>query len=65
MRGTVHQVPEDLSEARQAGQGFTALPLDAPQAGQEDSSPLGSLPGEEDAAIDLWMPITYATRRYS
>jgi RNA polymerase sigma-B factor len=44
--------PEELSDARQAGEGFTALSLDAPVSGQDDPAELGSLLGEEDAAVD-------------
>jgi len=56
--------PEDLSEARQAGQGFTALSLDAPLAGQEDSSPLGSLLGDEDAAMDRALDMETVARHW-
>jgi RNA polymerase sigma-B factor len=43
---------EELREARQAAEGFTALSLDAPLAGHEDPGDLGSLLGEDDAAVD-------------
>jgi len=43
---------EELREARQAGEGFSALSLDAPLAGHEDPGDLGSLLGEDDAAVD-------------
>jgi RNA polymerase sigma-B factor len=56
---------EDLREARQAAaEGFTALSLDAPLAAQEDSSPLGSLLGEEDAAIDRALDMEAVTRHW-
>ena len=55
---------EDLREARQAGQGFTALSLDAPLAGQEDSGVLGSLLGEEDAAMDRALDMEAVTRHW-
>ena len=45
--------PGDLDVARRAGEGFTALSLDAPLAGQDDDpGDLGSLLGEEDPAVD-------------
>src|ERR1700691_2802371 len=43
----------DLREARQAAEGFSALSLDAPLAGQDDPGELGSLLGEEDGALDM------------
>jgi len=43
---------EELREARQAGEGFSALSLDAPLAGHDDPGDLGSLLGEDDAAVD-------------
>jgi RNA polymerase sigma-B factor len=44
--------PEELREARQAAQGFTALSLDAPAGGEEDSAELGDLLGQNDASIE-------------
>ena len=43
---------EELREARQASEGFSALSLDAPLAGHDDPGDLGSLLGEDDAAVD-------------
>jgi RNA polymerase sigma-B factor len=43
---------EELREARQAAEGFTALSLDAPLAGGDDPGELGSLLGEDDPAVD-------------
>jgi RNA polymerase sigma-B factor len=43
---------EELREARQAAEGFSALSLDAPMAGREDPDELGSLLGQDDAAMD-------------
>jgi RNA polymerase sigma-B factor len=44
--------PEDLDEARQAAEGFTALSLDAPVGDGADAAELGDLLGRDDAAID-------------
>jgi RNA polymerase sigma-B factor len=55
---------EDLREARQAQEGFTALSLDAPLAGPDDPSPLGSLLGEEDAAVDRTVDMEAVTRHW-
>jgi RNA polymerase sigma-B factor len=43
---------EELRQARQAAEGFSALSLDAPLAGQDDPGDLGSLLGEDDAAVN-------------
>ncbi|HEY6789071.1 MAG TPA: SigB/SigF/SigG family RNA polymerase sigma factor, partial [Trebonia sp.] len=43
---------EELRAARQAAEGFTALSLDAPLTGGDDPGELGSLLGEDDAAVD-------------
>jgi RNA polymerase sigma-B factor len=42
----------ELREARQAGEGFTALSLDSPLAGQDDPGELADLLGDDDAAMD-------------
>jgi RNA polymerase sigma-B factor len=55
---------EDLREARQAQEGFTALSLDAPLAGPDDPSPLGSLLGEEDPAMDRAVDMEAVTRHW-
>jgi RNA polymerase sigma-B factor len=44
--------PDDLREARQAAEGFSALSLDAPAGGGEDAADLGQLLGGDDAAIE-------------
>ena len=43
---------QELDEARQAAQGFTALSLDAPAGDSEDASGLGELLGDQDAAFE-------------
>ena len=43
--------PEELREARQAGEGFSALSLNVPVGEEEDSAELGEFLGSEDAAI--------------
>jgi RNA polymerase sigma-B factor len=52
LAGRLGVTEEELREARQAGEGFAASSLDAPLAGGEDPGDLGSLLGEEDAAVD-------------
>jgi RNA polymerase sigma-B factor len=54
----------DLREARQAAEGFTALSLDAPLAGQDDPGELGSLLGEEDAAVDRALDMESVARHW-
>ncbi len=44
--------PEDLDEARQAAEGFTALSLDAPVGDGADAAELGELLGHDDAGLD-------------
>jgi RNA polymerase sigma-B factor len=44
--------PDELREARQAAEGFTALSLDAPMGGDEDGSDLGDLIGDEDDVLE-------------
>jgi RNA polymerase sigma-B factor len=57
--------PEDLREARQAHEGFAALSLDAPIAGQDDpGSTLGGLLGEEDAAVDRAVDMESVTQHW-
>jgi RNA polymerase sigma-B factor len=55
---------EDLREARQAQEGFTALSLDAPLTGPDDAISLGSLLGEEDAAVDRAVDMEAVTRHW-
>jgi RNA polymerase sigma-B factor len=55
---------EDLREARQAGEGFAALSLDAPIAGQDDPGTLGGLLGEEDAAVNHTVDMESVTRHW-
>jgi RNA polymerase sigma-B factor len=43
--------PEELREARQAADAFTALSLDAPAGGEEGAAELGELLGEEDSGF--------------
>src|ERR1700691_1681027 len=54
----------DLREARQAAEGFSALSLDAPLAGQDDPGELGSLLGEEDAALDRALDMESVARHW-
>jgi RNA polymerase sigma-B factor len=56
---------EGLREALQAEEGFTALSLDAPLAGQDDPGDLGSQLGEEDAALDRAVDVEAVTRHWS
>jgi RNA polymerase sigma-B factor len=55
---------EELREARQAGQGFTALSLEAPLAGSDDPGVLGSLLGEEDPAMDHAVDMEAVSRHW-
>ena len=43
--------PDELREARQAADAFTALSLDAPASGEEDAAELGDLLGGEDSGF--------------
>jgi RNA polymerase sigma-B factor len=51
--GRLGVTPEELREARLAGQGFSALSLNAPAGHDEGSAELGDLLGIEDTAIEL------------
>jgi RNA polymerase sigma-B factor len=55
---------DELREARQAGEGFTALSLDAPLAGQDDPCDLGSLLGEDDGAVDRAVDMEAVARHW-
>jgi RNA polymerase sigma-B factor len=52
LAGRLGVAPEELREARQAGDAFSALSLNAPAGYEEDSAELGDLLGLEDAAIE-------------
>jgi RNA polymerase sigma-B factor len=55
---------DELREARQAGEGFTALSLDAPLAGQDDPCELGALLGEDDGAVDRAVDMEAVARHW-
>jgi len=57
---------EELREAQQAGENFTALSLDAPALGHDDPDPsdLGSLIGEEDPAVEQALDMESVTRHW-
>jgi RNA polymerase sigma-B factor len=55
---------EELREARQAGENFTALSLDAPMQGHDDPGELGSLLGEEDPAVGQAVDMEAVTRHW-
>ena len=56
---------EELREARRAAENFTALSLDAPVQGLgEDPDDLGSLLGEEDAAVERAVDMEAVTRHW-
>jgi RNA polymerase sigma-B factor len=56
---------EELREARRAAENFTALSLDAPVQGLgEDPGDLGSLLGEEDAAVERAVDMEAVTRHW-
>jgi RNA polymerase sigma-B factor len=50
--GRLGVAPEELREARQASQGFSAQSLDAPVGHDEGSAELGDLLGMEDTAVE-------------
>ena len=50
--GRLGVAPEELREARRAADGFSALSLDAPLAGQADAAELGDLLGGEDPGVE-------------
>jgi RNA polymerase sigma-B factor len=52
LAGRLGVTPEELREARQAGDAFSALSLNAPAGYEEDSTELGDLLGLEDAAVE-------------
>ena len=52
LAGRLGVTPEELREARQAGDAFSALSLNAPAGCEEDSAELGDLLGLEDAAVE-------------
>jgi RNA polymerase sigma-B factor len=55
---------QDLDEARQAADAFTALSLDAPLGDGEDSSELHDLLGEQDPAFDLAIDMEAVERHW-
>ena len=52
LAGRLGVTPQELREARQAADAFSALSLNAPAGGEEDSAELGDLLGLEDAAVE-------------
>ena len=52
LAGRLGVTPEDMREARQAAEGFTALSLDAPVGDGADAAELGELLGQDDAGIE-------------
>jgi RNA polymerase sigma-B factor len=55
---------EELREAQQAGENFTAPSLDAPALGNDDPRELGSLLGREDPAVDRALDMEAVTRHW-
>ncbi len=64
LAGRLGVTEEDLREAQQAGENFTALSLDAPMQGQADGDELGSLLGEEDPAVGRAVDMEAVTRHW-
>jgi RNA polymerase sigma-B factor len=65
LAGRLGVTAEEVREARQAGEAaFAALSLDAPVGGPEDTAELGSLLGEEDAAIGRAMDMDAVARHW-
>jgi RNA polymerase sigma-B factor len=52
LAGRLGVTPQELREARQAAEGFTALSLDAPAGGDDSTVELGDLLGTNDPAVD-------------
>ncbi|HEY0937199.1 MAG TPA: SigB/SigF/SigG family RNA polymerase sigma factor [Trebonia sp.] len=55
LAGRLGVTPEELREARRAGDGFSALSLDAPAGSDDDSAALGDLLGLDDPAVEQAM----------
>ena len=55
---------EELREARQAADAFTALSLDAPAGGEQDASELGELLGGEDAGFGQTVDMETVARHW-
>jgi RNA polymerase sigma-B factor len=65
LAGRLGVTAEEVREARQAREaGFGALSLDAPVGGSDDPGELGSLLGEEDAAIGQAMDMGAVARHW-
>ena len=56
--------PDELREARQAADAFTALSLDAPAGGEDGAAELGDLLGVEDAAYGHAVDMEAVTRHW-
>jgi RNA polymerase sigma-B factor len=56
--------PDDLRHARQAGEGFTALSLDAPLTSHDDPADLASLLGTDDPALTRTLDMQAITRHW-
>jgi RNA polymerase sigma-B factor len=52
LAGRLGVTPQELREARQAAESFTALSLDAPAGGDDSTVELGDLLGTDDPAVD-------------
>lgn len=64
LAGRLGVAPEELREARQAGEWFTAVSLDAPLADGDDSGDLGDLLGGEDDGVEQTVDMEALARHW-
>ena len=64
LAGRLGVTPEELREARQAGDAFSALSLNAPVGAAGDSAELGELLGREDSGIDRALDMDAVERHW-
>jgi RNA polymerase sigma-B factor len=64
LAGRLGVTQEELREARQAADAFTALSLDAPAGGEQDASELGELLGGEDAGFGQTVDMETVARHW-
>jgi RNA polymerase sigma-B factor len=57
--------PEELRDARRAGEGFSILSLDAPLSGEDDPGALGDLVGEDDAEVEQAVDMEAVTSHWN
>ena len=65
LAGRLGVTPEELREARLAGEGRSALSLNVPVGDEDDSAELGDLIGAEDAAVERAVDMQAVERHWS